>query len=270
MRGRAYEFTGTDVDEERIQKLRFHAQYIVYVPTRHAERATIQVEGLVYIENGITKTRLETITELLFVPTNDVEGVIARCKASRDWVEWGVLPISARSHVPGDWETMPTRLRLQRYGKWKPGERVALAKSSTMAHWGAIRVREVVHSEDFWALTEELLSDQTLYLDHRAAVLDAFRTRKLYTLFVDETRPMFKNLERGNPIFVLHSWYMLPCICALDEQGERVSFLWVHPRARDRGFATCILNNLKVFQPVQMLPGTENFWGRFIPTAMTH
>ena len=55
--------------------------------------------------------------------------------------------------------------------------------------------------------------------------------------------------------------WTLPAFCCLGESGA-VDLIWVHPRARKRGFASAFLRELDVKEATVIVPESKGFWDK--------
>jgi hypothetical protein len=110
-----------------------------------------------------------------------------------------------------------------------------------MEDWGEIKTKEL-NSTDLQAILSELKFD--VFEFHVNIVLDAWETGDLYGLEVTETDSMNNRNARKDDIFCVNTSYLLPCFCI--KQDNIVALLWTHPRAREKGFATKLLADLKL------------------------
>ena len=107
----------------------------------------------------------------------------------------------------------------------------------------------------------ELYHDNSGFLHNMSVLFDGFATGRLYGLRLEETDDMFRH-KGHHPMFMESRYpWTLPAFCCLSETGA-VDLLWVHPRARKRGFASAFLHQLDVTQATVILPESEGFWDK--------
>ena len=107
----------------------------------------------------------------------------------------------------------------------------------------------------------ELYHDNSGFLHNMSVLFDGFATGRLYGLRLEETDAMFR-YKGHHPMFMESRYpWTLPAFCCLSETGA-VDLLWVHPRARKRGFASAFLHQLDVTQATVILPESEGFWDK--------
>jgi hypothetical protein len=124
--------------------------------------------------------------------------------------------------------------------------------------YGEIKVKQITESNDFWCLFDELCNDKSNFICNRSSILDAYKNGNLYGLEVEETNSMYKRGARGDSIFCKDSVYLLPCFCMKDE--STVDILWTHTRARKKGFAKQLIQELKIIHVRNPLPESIGFW----------
>jgi hypothetical protein len=94
-----------------------------------------------------------------------------------------------------------------------------------MEDWGEI-ILECIDTDDFWHLFDELVNDNSIFLNNRTKLLEAFKNGKLYGLRVNESDQMY---ERGAIIvyiFCKNSWYLLHCLCV--KESNKSIIIWTH------------------------------------------
>lgn len=127
-----------------------------------------------------------------------------------------------------------------------------------MEDWGEIELINITEGHDFWCLLCELSNDESGFLCNKISIVEAYKDGNLYGLQVVETQLMYERRERENPIFCTDSFYLLPCFC-IKERDEAV-IIWTHTRARRRGFARKLVEELNIKTAYHPLPGSEHFW----------
>jgi len=142
-----------------------------------------------------------------------------------------------------------------------------------MTDYGTIEMTLIERPEDFWALWDELEDDDSGFIHNRITLLDAFKKGEMYGLTVKETDSMYSRGADTDELFVkckgTNSLYLLPCILLLDneymkEGNAQISIIWVHTRARRRGFAKKMVNSLsECYENIILshpLPESIPFW----------
>ena len=117
-----------------------------------------------------------------------------------------------------------------------------------------ITLELIENSDDFWALYDELLNDESGFIFNRTMILDAFKDKELYGLRVNE----INYTSKQHSIYCANSDDLLPCLCV--KHNNTAMVLWTHTRARRRGFAKELVKLLNVQHAYNPLPGSENFW----------
>ena len=142
-----------------------------------------------------------------------------------------------------------------------------------MERWGKIELvrfndpdpesQNVQNTDVFWEihdlLFEEMvaLNNGTGFWHNRSTILGHFGKGNMYGLCVNETKEMFQDGARYDPVFLKTGWYMLPCFCCkIDDEADLV---WTHPRARNRGFAKKLVQLLNIKQAYPFAESVE-FW----------
>jgi hypothetical protein len=124
--------------------------------------------------------------------------------------------------------------------------------------WGDIKPYTVEDASDFWSLYDELRDDSSNFLCNRNSILEAYMNGTLYGLRVTETDEMYHSKERENPIFCKGTLYCLPCFCIKDDTTAVI--IWVHTRARRKGFGKSLVNQLGITKADTPLPTSIPFW----------
>ena len=127
-----------------------------------------------------------------------------------------------------------------------------------MDTWGKIKTYPITDSNDFWALFDELVDDDSKFIHNRNTILDAYTRGTLFGLRVTETDAMFENRERNNRVFCKGTYYMLPCFCIKDSSSAVI--IWVHTRARRNGFGRILVEQLGITNAYCPLPESIPFW----------
>ena len=131
-----------------------------------------------------------------------------------------------------------------------------------MDKWGEINLHKIEEPSYFWGLFDELLDDQSEFICNKDTILEAYKNGNMYGLMVEETDGMYKNLE--NEDLFCHDMsgerqgYLLPCFCITNDSTAII--IWTHTRARRKGFATKLVNLLKIECVQLSLPESINFW----------
>ena len=127
----------------------------------------------------------------------------------------------------------------------------AISSNSDIVH-GAKTLHHVIR---------ELYHDNSGFLHNMSVLFDGFATGRLYGLRLEETDDMCKH-NGHHPMFMQSRFpWTMPAFCCLSETGA-VDLLWVHPRARKRGFASAFLHQLDVTQATVILPESKGFWDK--------
>lgn len=129
-----------------------------------------------------------------------------------------------------------------------------------MTEWGELKLAEVESGHTFIALLNELIDDKSCFVNNAGTLADAFRNGKLYSLHYMETDSMFENKVAADPLFVKRAdaLYLIPCLCAISD--DTIEIIWVHTRARKRGFVKKMVELLNLPYVYKPLPGSEGFW----------
>ena len=113
-----------------------------------------------------------------------------------------------------------------------------------------LRLEKITNSDDFWALYEELIDDNSGFLHNRATLLDAFKTGKLFGL---------SSNTLGIP-YCTNSKDLLPCLCA--REGNKAIIIWTHTRARKRGYARRLVELLDITCAFRPQGDSLDFWAK--------
>lgn len=134
-------------------------------------------------------------------------------------------------------------------------------KTDLVTGWGKIQVKPIENGNEYWALMEELLESKSGFFYNRAILLDAMLKGQLFGLEVQETDTMFQCTKK-DPIFMnnphFHTHWMLPCLCV--KVKDTAEIVWVHPRARRRGFGTQMVNQLNIKFAWNIMDSSKEFW----------
>jgi GNAT superfamily N-acetyltransferase len=110
-------------------------------------------------------------------------------------------------------------------------------------------------------MLRELYDANSGFLHNASVLFECFATGRLYGLLLEETEDMFR-YEGHHPMFMQsRPPWTLPAFCCLSETGA-VEMIWVHPRARRRGFASAFVHQLDVTQATVILPESKGFWDK--------
>lgn len=127
--------------------------------------------------------------------------------------------------------------------------------------WGKIKVKHLDDGDEYWALMEELIESESGFYHNRSALLDSMLKGQLYGLQVEESLAMCKSQVR-DPVFMINprfpTFWMLPCFCV--KVRDTCQILWVHPRARRRGFGTQLVRQLNIKYAWNIMDGSQGFW----------
>jgi len=136
-----------------------------------------------------------------------------------------------------------------------------------MSDYGTTELHQIESVENFWALYDELIDDDSGFQYNRATLLEAFKNGNLWGLTIKETDSMFKRHAAEDPIFVknniAHTLYLLPCLCVLNSEGDKILIIWTHSRARRHGYAKILVEYLSIHTlliPDRPLPESLPFW----------
>jgi hypothetical protein len=117
---------------------------------------------------------------------------------------------------------------------------------------------EKIDASDFWCLIEELIDDESGFLNNRITILEAYKHGNLYGLRVIETEEMYERGASTDEIYCENSFYLLPCFCVKEE--NRAIIIWTHSRVRKMGFGRKLIKLLKIEYAYDPLPGSIDFW----------
>jgi GNAT superfamily N-acetyltransferase len=136
-----------------------------------------------------------------------------------------------------------------------------------MSDYGNTELHQIESVENFWALYDELIDDDSGFQYNRATLLEAFKNGNLWGLTIKETDSMFKRGAAEDIIFikpcVAHQLYLLPCLCVLNNEGNKILIIWTHSRARRHGYAKTLIEYLSfdtLLIPDRPLPESIPFW----------
>lgn len=136
-----------------------------------------------------------------------------------------------------------------------------------MSDYGNTELHQIESVENFWALYDELVDDNSGFINNRTTLLEAFKNGNLWGLTIEETDSMFKRHAWEDPIFVknniTNTLYLLPCLCLLNNEGNKILIIWTHSRARRHGYAKKLVEYLSVdtlLIPDRPLPESLPFW----------
>lgn len=131
-----------------------------------------------------------------------------------------------------------------------------------MKNWGEIVLKKIEDGSDFWMLLEELIKDKSDFIDNKNYIIEAYRDGKMYSLTVEENEWMLRNNVEDSDLFCKHSNYLLPCFCIMDQrENENIAtLLWVHSRARKKGFGSKLVKLLVINMVYNPLLESIGFW----------
>jgi hypothetical protein len=136
-----------------------------------------------------------------------------------------------------------------------------------MSDYGSTELHQIESVENFWALYDEIINDNSGFQYNRATLLEAFKNGNLWGLTIEETDSMDKRHATEDPIFVKHNiantLYLLPCLCVLNNEGTKILIIWTHSRARRHGYAKKLVEYLSfdiLLIPDRPLPESIPFW----------
>tara|TARA_A100001015_G_C15002788_1_gene719300 strand:+ start:196 stop:612 length:417 start_codon:yes stop_codon:yes gene_type:complete len=132
-----------------------------------------------------------------------------------------------------------------------------------MENWGEIELQKIEDGDDLWVLFDELVDDKSGFFFNRSTIIESYKDGNLYGLYVNENQFMFDNRIRGHKLFARDyggclSWYLLPCFCI--KENDKCIILWVHSRARRKGFGTKLVKLLNIKEICTPLPESLPFW----------
>lgn len=127
-------------------------------------------------------------------------------------------------------------------------------------------VIKVPNEECFFSLMEECGPEG--FYHNRTSLLRGYIKGNLYTVSIwceehERKDPMLSRYY-DIPAYYQKGWdryFILPCFCLMD--GDACDMLWVHERIQRRGFATKMLDALKVKKANGILPESEAFWDKY-------
>ncbi len=140
------------------------------------------------------------------------------------------------------------------------------------------RVVSVDNATCFFGLLEECGPGG--FYHNRRSLLDAYVDRRLYTVVMQgksDVRALFNGMAlckwfdpaETNPWYMLpcfddDHWYMQPCfLCVSRDDRKCCDMLWVHPRIRNTGTATLMLNARAITSASDILEESEEFWEKY-------
>jgi hypothetical protein len=132
----------------------------------------------------------------------------------------------------------------------------------------------------FFALMDELQAalkkdeDEGMYHD-RTCLLKAYTDGCLYSLYIPWHDDMDKNKELSgskDPIFMVTRHCiprLLACCVVIDKEFDHVNpsvchYLWTAQRARNKGIATYLLDEVLVYSVDEILPEAQAFWCKYL------
>ena len=128
-----------------------------------------------------------------------------------------------------------------------------------MSHdYGITNVECIDSEQDFWCIFDELVDDNSEFLQNRNTILDSWRKGNMFGVRIVETESMYQRGARGDTLFCADSWYLVPCFCIKDE--NTVIIIWTHSRARRMGFAKKMIESLEIKNTLNPLPESYAFW----------
>ena len=136
-----------------------------------------------------------------------------------------------------------------------------------MSDYGTTELHQIESVENFWALFDEIINDNSGFQYNRSTLLEAFKNGNLWGLTIEETDSMFKRHAWEDPIFIknniTNTLYLIPCLCVLNNEGNKILIIWTHSRARRCGYAKTLVEYLSVdtlLIPDRPLPESLPFW----------
>lgn len=131
--------------------------------------------------------------------------------------------------------------------------------------WGKVVLHKVEWGPLFAGIFREiedsgrLNDDGTGFHHNLAALAQAYRDDRMYTLEVEESDDMFKRRHEDKELFMDVGCYNLPCVMTVDKDNE-VVIIWVHQRARGRGFGRELMRLADVKKAQGVLEESEGFF----------
>jgi len=127
-------------------------------------------------------------------------------------------------------------------------------------------VIKVPNEECFFSLLEECGPEG--FYHNRTTLLRGYIKGNLYTVSIwcedQAVTDSMLSQYYGIPVWYYkgyESHFILPCFCLMD--GDACDILWVHERIQRRGFATKMLDALKVKKANCILPESRAFWDKY-------
>lgn len=108
--------------------------------------------------------------------------------------------------------------------------------------------KKIIRGSDFLALISEL-DDFSWCKD---LICEAYKDGQLYGV-VDPRAPRELHCSGA-----FRTKGLLPCLCV--RTGPVADIIWTHPRARRRGFARALVQQLGITTAHCPMPGSEGFW----------
>ena len=164
----------------------------------------------------------------------------------------------------------------------------------TKDEWGEVCLHKVVEGDEFWAIMDDVFDDtkrRTGFGHNRNRIVEAYRDGNFYSLMCHESKELFDNhlvpwrrhafkspdimsqqwgqrrkrihmavLRRVFFSYMCGAGYIFPCFCIPDMDAHTVEFVWVHPRARRMGLASCMLRLLNITSVGTIAPRSVPFW----------
>ncbi len=119
-----------------------------------------------------------------------------------------------------------------------------------------LRLIKITQPNDFWALYDAALDDDSDPCHNRCILFDAYLAGILYSLSANNDADVSKYSK----------WYcknsreigLMPCLCIVQQQ--QCDILWVHSRARRMGLGKKLVELLQIKYVEAVLPESVGFW----------
>jgi hypothetical protein len=122
----------------------------------------------------------------------------------------------------------------------------------------------IERSEDFWALFDELIDDESKFLNNRTTILDSFKNGNLYGLILEEDDYLFNKRNQIKHFFcssTMCSLYLFPIFCVMEKnKDEECSIIWNHSRNRRKGLGKKLVELLNIKNVWNPLQDSLPFW----------
>ena len=119
----------------------------------------------------------------------------------------------------------------------------------------------------FWAIIEELKDDSTEtfgFYHNKSWIVEAYSRGEMFGLRLNPDASDHTEAYKRNRKTFCHyptQHRMLPCVCVVSPfNGFHIELLWIHPRARNNGFAKKMINELCITHANQPMSTSLEFW----------